>query len=253
MLDKAKELISHFNPKSPAAEAYRVLRTNIQYSSIDKPLKSLVFTSSGSGEGKSTTVTNIAIVFAQTGYKVLIVDGDLRKPRIHKIFNISSLRGLSNYLVEKGEAEDYILSTEVPNLFVLPCGTIPPNPSELLASNAMKQFVKDICTKYDIVFIDAPPIGAVTDAAVLSTICDGAVIVAASGIVDDYALLRTKEILQNLKANIIGVVLNRIKKSSSASYHYYYYYYDSSNDGNTKGKRKKRKSDSFHLQMETEI
>ena len=252
-----KELILHSNPKSPVSEAYRVLRTNIQYSSVDKPIKSVVVTSSGPGEGKTTTVTNMAIAFAQSGAKVLLIDGDLRKPRIHKIFGIASGKGLSNLLITKAELDNYVNQTDIPNLYVLPCGTIPPNPSELLSSNAMRQFMEDICSRYDMVFIDAPPVGAVTDAAVLSTICDGVVIVAASGVVEDYALLRAKELLNNVNANIIGVVLNRIKKSSSASYHYYYYYYyDTTNKtGETPDvarhkEKRRRKKDNTSIEME---
>ena len=259
MLQIIKELILHSNPKSPVSEAYRVLRTNIQYSFVDKPLKSVVVTSSGPGEGKTTTVTNMAIAFAQSGSKVLLVDGDLRKPRIHKVFGIASGKGLSNLLISKGGFGEYVNQTEVPNLYVLPCGTIPPNPSEILSSNAMRQFMEEACFQYDMVFVDAPPVGAVTDAAILSTICDGVVIVAASGVVEDYALVRAKELLTNVNANIIGVVLNRIKKSSSASYHYYYYYYYDTNEKESgenstgtrhKERRRKKKNSRANIEVE---
>ena len=252
-METAKELISHNSPMSPVTEAYRVLRTNLQYSSVDKPLKSIVVTSSGPREGKTTTITNIAVAFAQAGYKVLLADGDMRKPRLHRIFGIASGKGLSNLLVTKGSIDDYVYSTEVPNLSVMPCGTIPPNPSELLSSNAMKQFLEDACGRFDMVFFDAPPVGAVTDAAILSTICDGVILVAASGVVDGCAFLRAKELLGNVNANIIGVVLNKMKKAAGADYNYYYYYYYFDSPAGcfeNKERRRKKKTPRSSTEME---
>ncbi len=240
----SKELISHSNPKSPISEAYRVLRTNIQYSSIDKPIKTILVTSSGPSEGKTTTIANMAITFAQSGSKVLLIDADLRKPRVHKIFGIFNRNGLSNLLATHGKISDFVCSTDIPNLSILSCGTIPPNPSELLASNSMKTFISDMRESFDMVLIDAPPVGAVTDAAILATVVDGTVIVASSGIVATYALERAKELLDKVNARIIGVVLNRMKKSLDQNYGYYYYDYSNkeNEDTNKFSRPKKRKS-----------
>ena len=240
----SKELISHNNPKSPVSEAYRVLRTNIQYSSIDKPIKTILVTSSGPGEGKTTTIANLAITFAQFGSKVLLMDADMRKPRVHKVFQLSNKDGLSNLLATHGNYTEFVKTTEIPNLSVLPCGVIPPNPSELLASKAMKNFISKMSEVYDIVLIDAPPIGAVTDAAILSAIVDGTVLVASSGVVATYALERAKELLDKVNANILGVVLNRMKKSLDQNYGYYYYDYNTADDDNVDSavKQKKKKN-----------
>jgi capsular exopolysaccharide synthesis family protein len=218
-------MITHNNPKSSISEAYRVLRTNIQYSSIDKPLKTIVVTSSGPGEGKSTTIVNLSIAFAQSGSKVLLIDADLRKPKVHKLFGMYNKRGLSNMLVAHYDYQEYINKCEVENLHVLTCGVIPPNPSELLSTKSMKQFIEKIREDYDMVFIDAPPVGTVTDAAILSTEVDGVIMVISSGKVDDKALIRSKELLEKVNANIIGVVLNKVNKNNQGYYHNHYYDY----------------------------
>ena len=205
---ESKELITHNNPKSAISEAYRVLRTNIQYSSIDKPLKTIVVTSSGPGEGKTTTIVNMGIAFAQSGSKVIIIDADLRKPKIHKLFGMDNKRGLSNMLVAHEDYKSYLNKCEVDNLHVITCGVKPPNPSELLSTKAMRQFIEKVSADYDFVFIDSPPVGTVTDAAILSTEVDGTILVVSSGLVDDKALVRSKELLDKVNANIIGVVLN---------------------------------------------
>lgn len=241
MLDP-KVIITHNNPKSPIAEAYRVLRTNIMFSSIDKPLKSLVVTSSGPGEGKSTTIVNLAVTFTQQGSRVLLIDGDLRKPKIHKMFGYENNSGLTNFLSAHDDYKKYLRVSEIENLDVLVCGAIPPNPSELLMSNAMKQFILQAREDYDLVLIDAPPVGTVTDAAILSTIVDGTILVAASGTVEVDALVRTKELLNKVNANIIGVVLNKLDKNSSGNYYYYQYYYYGEEEGTRKKKKHKKNS-----------
>ncbi len=228
MLDK-DIVITHSDPKSPISEAYRVLRTNIQYSSVDKPLKSIVVTSSSPMEGKTTTVANLAVTFAQAGNKVLLIDSDMRKPRLHKIFVMSNARGLTDLLAEHDDYKRYIRSSDVPNLDILTCGTIPPNPSELLASNAMKQFMQEVKMDYDMIFMDSPPIVNVTDAAVISTFVDGTILVAYSGRVETGALKRAKELLDKVNANILGVVLNKINKKAGANYYYYNYNYEEEN------------------------
>lgn len=238
MLDE-NVAITHTDPKSPISEAYRVLRTNIQYSSIDKPLKTIVVTSSGPMEGKTTTVVNMAITFAQAGNRVLLIDSDLRKPKMHKIFMVSNYSGLTNMIADHDEYRKYVRTSDVPNLDVLPCGTIPPNPSELLASNAMLQFMQDVRNDYDIIFMDAPPVGSVTDAAIISTFVDGTILVVNSGRVEIGALKKAKELLMKVNANIIGVVLNKLTKDVSGSY--YYYQYDYYNDSEPRRKKKRRR------------
>ena len=238
MLD-SKGIITHYNPKSPVSEAYRVLRTNILFSSFDKPIKTMVVTSAGSGEGKSTTIVNLAVTFAQQGSKVLLIDADLRKPRIHRIMMMDNSNGLTNLLSTHNDYRDYIRSSRINNLDVLLCGAIPPNPSELLMSNVMKQFIQKVRGDYDIILLDAPPAISVTDAAIISTYVDGTILVAASGTVEKEALIGAKEVLNKVKANILGVVLNKIDRKTTGNYHYYEYYYY----GDTENTHKKKKHD----------
>ncbi len=216
-------LITFTNPKSPISEAYRVIRTNIQFSSADKPLKVILVTSSGPGEGKTTTISNLAIMFAQSYGKVLLMDGDLRKPRVHKVFGVSNVVGLTNTLVKQGEYTEYISRTEMENLHILSSGPIPPNPSELLSSNSMKELISRVRDDYEVVFIDSPPVGTVTDSAILSTIVDGTILVAASDNVEIEAAKRAKGLLEKVNANIIGVILNMLEKNGKGNYYYSYY------------------------------
>jgi len=241
MAEPIEKLITHNNPKSPISEAYRMLRTNIQFSSFDKPLKTILVTSTGPSEGKTTTVCNLAVTFAQSGSTTLVIDADLRKPKVHKVFNTPNIRGLTNILVQKDDFQRMVNETAVENLYVLTCGAIHPNPSELLASNAMKSLIEQLRDKYDIILIDSPPVGTVTDAAILSTIVDGTILVAASGVVEIEGLKRSKELLDNVNANIIGVVLNKLDKTAKGNYYYYYYYYyGEDNKTRTKKRRKKK-------------
>jgi len=233
------KLIAHTDPKSPISEAYRTLRTNIQFSSLDKPLRSIAVTSSGPGEGKTTTTINLAITMAQSGSKVLLIDGDLRKPKIHKIFRINNAVGLTNILVNELDYKENVSSTYIEGLNILTAGVIPPNPSELLASNRMKQFLDKVKNDYDFVLIDTPPAAVVTDASILSTIVDGTLLVCASGEVAIEAATRAKGLLENVNANIIGVVLNKIKINKSNYSQYYYYAYEE--EEYTKKKKKKAK------------
>lgn len=234
-------VITHSNPKSPISEAYRVLRTNIQFSSVDKPLKVMVITSSGPGEGKTTTIINLAITFAQSGSKVLLMDADMRKPKVHKVFGFSNQTGLVNILAQREDYKKVINNIDIENIDIITSGPIPPNPSELLASNSMKRFLERVREDYDVVLIDAPPVGSVTDAAILSTIVDGTVLVAASGQVHIEALKRSRELLGQVNANIIGVVLNKLDKSAQGNnYYYYYYYYGEDSNSKTAKKFKKR-------------
>lgn len=220
-------LITHTNSKSPISEAYRTLRTNIQFSSVDKKIKSLVVTSSEMSEGKSTTSANLAETFAQTGQRVLIVEADLRRPRIHHIFNISNQRGLTNVLAGQVDIHQTI-STAGSDIHVMPAGPIPPNPSELLGSDRMKEVVRILSDNYDMVIFDMPPVNAVTDATIVSTFTDGVVLVVASGKTNIEAGKRALKSLQAVGANILGAVMTMIPVTKRGYYSYKYYSYEES-------------------------
>lgn len=221
-------LIVQKQPKSIEAEAYRTLRTNIQYSSFDDDIKTIVITSSGPGEGKSTTASNLAVSMSQYDKKVLLIDCDLRKPTIHKKFNISNTNGLSNFLV--GEVGfDEAAFTYNDNLTILSSGNIPPNPSEMIASKKMKNFIAVLKQRFDFIIIDAPPVIAVTDAQILSTITDGVILVTAYGQAEKEAVKKAKELLDKVKANIIGAVMTKVEMNRGKGYGYYYYYGDEEN------------------------
>lgn len=217
------QLITIENSKSPISEQYRTLRTNIQYSSVDKELKSIIITSPNPGEGKSTTIANLAIVFAQQGKKVLLVDADLRKPTIHYTFNINNTKGLTNLLMKKASLGDVIQQTPVLNLFLLPSGTIPPYPAELLQSEMMSQLMDRLKASFDLILFDTPPILAVADAQILANKCDGSILVVKSGSTEKEGAVRSKDILMSSRSKLLGVVLNN-KMMKDSPYQTTYYY-----------------------------
>lgn len=221
MVDKAK-LIVHEQTKSPIAEAYRTLRTNIQYAKVGGSIHTLMFTSAGPSEGKSTTAANTACAFAQSGRSVIIVDCDLRKPAQHRIFGARK-KGVTNILVEEASAAELLQETEVPNLKVLASGPIPPNPSELLGSESMHDLISTLNGLADVVIFDTPPTVAVTDACVLASRMEGIILVLESGSVRPEMAQKAKELLQNAKGNILGVILNRVEIEEEHAYYYYYY------------------------------
>jgi len=230
-------LVSHYDPKSAVAEAYRTLRTNIQFMSPDRPIKSLLVTSAGPSDGKSTTVINIAITFASLDKKTLLIDADLRKPVQHKVFEFQRGPGLTHLLIEDLQDEDVIRHTEIPNLDLITCGDIPPNPSELLASQRLKNFMERMKEKYDVILFDTPPVIAVTDATVLSQLTDALLLVVRAGSTDLRVLERSLELLRHVKANLIGAVLNGVNISTGYdSYYYYYRYYYYYSDAGLKKK-----------------
>ncbi len=211
------------NPHSPVAEAFRVARTNIEFSGVDQSIKTLLITSSMKGEGKSTVSSNLAVAFAQLGRKVLLVDADFRRPTLHRIFGLDNRHGITTSLLKKGDPLEFAHATAVPGLSVLPSGPIPPNPAELLMTAAMTAFLQRVVPLFDHVIFDAPPATIVTDAAILSTKVDGVVLVVRSGKVDRRLLKRCREQLDQVKANVLGVVVNGITRENEAYYYQYYY------------------------------
>jgi len=231
-------LVTKYTPRSHVSEAYRSLRTNIQFSRIDDPLKTVVISSAAPSEGKSTSAANLAITTALSGIRTLLVDADLRRPVIHSLFGLEREPGLSNLLAERLPLEKVVRPSGIDSLSILTCGAIPPNPSELLGSQRMRDLIKLLSQQYDLVLFDSPPVITVTDTAVLSPQADGLVLVVKSHATDKRALLRAKTILTNLKTNILGVVLNKIELSGLAgSYDYYYHYNYYYTDDGAKKKR----------------
>lgn len=214
------------NPNSQTAEAYRALRTNIKFACVDNVVKHILFTSAAPQEGKSTIVANLAVSMSQAGKSVLIIDADLRNPLQHKIFNLLNFTGLTNTLAEDVSALTYIMKTAQEGLDILTSGPIPPNPSELLESQRMKQILLEINQAYEFVLIDSPPIIAVTDASVLAQSVDGVILVLAAMEVEREYALQAKEQLEKVGAKILGIVFNKAKVPSKM--HNYYYYYGNS-------------------------
>lgn len=222
------ELVVKNNPKSPVAEAYRNIRTNLSFMSPDKTLKTIIVTSSAAAEGKSLTLVNIALSMAQNAKKVIIIDADLRKPMQHKFFEMSNFAGLSGILTGEIDFAEGLRETNTDNIEIISTGVIPPNPAELLSSLRMEELIKKAEEKADIVLIDTPPVIAVTDASVLANKVDGVILVTASHQTDKDILVKAKENLDRVHANVLGVVLNKYPAHHDKRYQYYYYYNSSS-------------------------
>ena len=219
------ELIVATNPKSSIAEAIKTIRTNLQFSSVDDKVKSILVTSSFSGEGKSFVTANLAVAFAQAWTKVLIVDCDLRRGRQHNIFHVENLEGLSNLLIDDVEKKykHYIKKTRYENIYVLPMGIVPPNPSELLASDKNKQLVEILAKNYDLVIYDGVPVGGLTDSIIMADLVDKIVIVSAYKQTPIELLNNTKKNLEKFSDKIAGVVLNKYPATKDHYYSNYYY------------------------------
>lgn len=216
----ARHLITRMSPHSPIAEQYKTIRTNLQFSSVDGNLKSILLTSAGPSEGKSSTTANLAIVFAQQGKRVLLIDADMRKPTLHYTFRLDNRKGLSSVLVGESTLEEASMPSEVTGLDLLSCGPIPPNPSELLGSNSMKKLHDQATSVYDLVIFDTPPVLAVTDAQILASLCDGSIMVVRSNQTEYEEAIKAKELLTIGKAKLLGAVLND-RKMKKGQYYYY--------------------------------
>ena len=206
-------------PKSIDAEAYRSLRSNIEYSSFDDEYRVIVVTSSVPGEGKSTTAGNLAIALAQSGNKVLLVDCDMRKPSIHKKFKISNAAGTAELLLRKKSFEE-VANDYNENLTIITAGKIPPNPSEMLASRAMTAFIKEMKNEFKYIILDTPPLQAVTDAQVLSTKADGVLLVVKAGSTKKELVSNSVDLINKVHGKVIGTVLNGVENKRN---NYYYY------------------------------
>ena len=221
---KEKDLIVHNDPKSPISEGLRTIRTNLQFSNVDKQMKKIMITSSMPGEGKSFTSANLATAFAQDGAKVIMLDCDMRKGRLHKIFEVSNAKGLSNLLIDNVEKnyKKYIKKTSIENLSIIPSGVIPPNPSELLNSEANKKLISILEEEYDYVIFDCVPINGLPDSLIMANLVNKAIIVCAANVTPTELLLKTKSSLENVDAEIAGIVINKTKGSYNKYYGHYY-------------------------------
>jgi non-specific protein-tyrosine kinase len=219
--DVYDKLVTVSSPRSPVAEAYRTLRTNIQFSSLDAPLRTLLVTSSGPDEGKSTTLANLAVAMAQGEQQVILVDCDLRRPAQHIIFGLSNTAGLTNLFLEDAPPRELLQPTPQAGLRVLTSGPLPPNPAELVGSRKMERIVETLKGDADIVLFDTPPIIAVTDAAVLASKLDAVILVVRAGKAKRDLVRKARDLLQKVNARLLGVVLNDVRFDTDIFREYY--------------------------------
>ena len=218
-------LVTQNDPKNPAAEAYRVIRTSVQFAQAGKELQTIALTSCTPNEGKSTTIANLAIVLTQAGKSVLLIDCDMRNPTVHKNFNLSNKVGLSSCISMGTALADAVQATAIEGLEALTAGVIPPNPSELLGSERMQNILQRAKEEYDYVLIDTPPVLPVTDALIVSRFVDGMILVIASAEVKVEMAREVKNQLVHSGANLLGVVLNKVRSEHHGYGYGYYYYY----------------------------
>jgi capsular exopolysaccharide synthesis family protein len=231
-------------PDSPHAEAYRVLRTNIMFSKKTEGATTMTVVSGGAGEGKSTTIFNLSAIFAQNDNRVLVVDSDLRRPSLHKIIGVSNAKGLTDYLLGQEKMEDLIQTTNMPTLDFLPSGKLPSSSMGILNSPQMKAFIKEVKNRYDYVFFDSPPIMGVSDASILASEVDMALLVIQYRKYPQAMTVRAKQMVEKVGGNLLGVVLNNINISQDSYYYYYsgyyYDYYSKTNDSKESDKSSKK-------------
>ena len=240
---KGSILFKH-RSRSPVAESYRTLRTNLTYSALDRPLNTLLITSPTPEEGKSVTAANLGIVMAQAGQPVVVVSCDLRRPTLHTLFDLPNNKGLTNALFEQetgSEVNNYLHSTPLDNLWVMPSGPLPPNPAELLGSQRFNELIKRLGQDGRTVILDSPPVLAVADAAILARWVDGVLLVVRAGSTRRQVASQAKEALTKVGANLLGVVLNDVPASGRGYYYYHYYYYSEDGEGHRKRRRRASK------------
>jgi protein-tyrosine kinase len=230
-IQRELDLIALTEPRSAASEAFRTLRTNIHFAGLDQPCRSIVITSAGPEEGKTTSTANFGVVVAQAGSRVCMIDSDLRRPSLHKLFRIDNVRGLTTALVEGLPFADVAQPSGVPNLFILPSGPLPPNPAELVGSHRMRDSIQGATKSFDLVLCDSPPVMAVGDAAALAALCDGVVLVIQVGRTRHDLLRRVVDQVEAVKGRILGVVLNRADPRRDG----YYYAYETYQAGVDEG------------------
>jgi len=220
MADKP-DLITLNDPRSPAAEAYRALRTNLNFVGLDKPIETLVVASAAPNEDKSTTLANVAVTMAQGERRTILVDADLRRPGLHEIFGLSNSRGLTTVFVEPDALKDPpLLETGVENLLLLPSGPLPPNPADLLGSRRMEEIIASLHERADLVLFDTPPVITVTDAAVLGTKVDGVLLVVSAGRTRRDHAQRARELLERVHVRVIGAVLTNAPRETALGEYY---------------------------------
>ena len=232
--------------RHPVAEAYRMLRTNVQFSTLERPAQTLLVTSANPGEGKTTTVANLALVMAQAGKRVIAVDSDLRRPALHRLLGVENGTGLTNLLLSQdGEMDGCVKATAFDNLWVLPSGPQPPNPSELLGSRRLEAVLQSLKQSADIIVMDSPPALAVADASILAARVDATLLVVDSGRTRAGSLQRAKESLTRSKTNLLGAVLNKLTQRGRDYSYYRYYYADS--EGHKTSRRRRRQREGASL------
>ncbi|MEC0106645.1 CpsD/CapB family tyrosine-protein kinase [Paenibacillus taichungensis] len=220
LTNEKMNLVTMVNPKSTNSEAYRKLRTNIQFSSIDSQIQTIMIASAVSGEGKTTTIGNLAVTYAQEGKKVLLMDTDLRKPSVHRMFNVPNHIGLTSVISNQYSVKEVLRETFIEGLHVLTSGAIPPNPSEMIGSRKMTLILEELKQQYDVILFDTPPVLSVTDALIISSLCDGVILVVNSGKVKKDVVKKAKAHLEHVNARILGAVLNNFQLSKSRAAHY---------------------------------
>lgn len=221
-MENGVKMITVSDPNSVNTEQFNTIRTNIEFSNADKAIKSIVITSATASEGKSTVAANISVAFARQGKKVLLVDSDLRRPTINATFSIRDPKGLTNFLTEHNMSiNDIFYQTTIENLYVMPSGPIPPNPSELIGSKRMEKLIVALQEAFDVVIYDVPPILSVTDAQILSTKVDGTILVVRENKAEKESIRQAVGLINHVRAKIIGTVLNDVKGSEATYYGYY--------------------------------
>ncbi|MEW5804524.1 MAG: polysaccharide biosynthesis tyrosine autokinase [bacterium] len=236
------EMIALHKPKSHTSEAYKGLRTSVLFSFPDNSPKALLITSASPSEGKTITSANLAITMAQGGAKVVMIDCDMRKPRLHRLLSMKNEKGISNLLIGQCSVDDVLQDGPVENLKIITCGQRPPNPSELLVSANMKNILDELKKRFDHIIIDSPPLVAVTDSVIISRIVDGIIMVIYGGVTSKDVIMRGKDLLKNVNAPLLGAIINNIDLGKRSYYYYYqYYYYQYYGDDEKKGEKRKRR------------